>query len=487
MRYKSATLGALIIIVTIVKMVLIIGSPKLIALSNNWDFIRTESCMGLWQNYGDGTAKTDAHLKAPVNSLVLDRGVKMDQCVVSIDSAFPYIVSRFHKVNDHVDFHAIGYLRLASVFIALGFLLSAARGSKQRLVIAAIFMAIFGDIAYLLYFNTLYNEFSDFLGVFICTASLWMIWTGSTKSIRKSSLTLMAGVFLICMSKEQYSALGILFSVVGALLLFVRLRLARLASGLLAVGVFSALSFSMINQSDFGLPSGIKLANITDAVLGEVLPYATNRDQALKTLNLPPECEKGIGDTWYTPGVPENHPCPSLINVHRMNLIPLFIKQPKTFFYPIRDALWHAYPVPDHHYGLFEYPGDADSLRYRLVKATSLTTYMNRLPKMAFRWIMTVAMAIGVVASIWCLFTIRRTDKYGSKLLWAIGGVTLFYVMVSSVFGDGIADTSRHAILWPFGITVQIMGTLLFLAERFAVSKSTVRAELPEVNHVPAG
>ncbi|CAL8473195.1 GtrA family protein [Caballeronia sp. S22] len=463
---QRATIGLVVALLTLTigKMFLIVESPQMIALSNNWDFIRVESCMGLWQEYGDGTPKTESHLSAPVNRLILDRDVKMDSCVISIDDIYPYVATRFRKTGARVDFRVIGTLKFVSVLIALAMLLRLARDARSKLIVSAMFFASFGDMIYLLYFNTLYNEFSQFLGAFLCATTLWLLWTGSTRSVRATIYALGSGAVLLGLSKQQYSGLATLFALIGALLVFVRFRYRRPAVVLAVVGLACPVIFSAVNPSDYGLPQAIKMANITDTILGEVLPHASNREQALKLLHMPPECEQGIGKTWYTPGMQANHPCPSLINASRIRLIPLFALQPQTFFGPMSDGLERAYPVPEGAYGIFERPGTADSPRYKIAKYTSLTTYVNMLPAGPFRWIMIAAMLFGVAAAIRCLVTIKRTGA-SAELLVAIGGVTVLYAIASSVFGDGVSDLTRHTIMWPFGLSLILIGTAVAATE----------------------
>lgn len=465
-RVLGTTVTVALVVFGLTKMFLIVESPALVAISNNYDFLRVESCMGLWQDYGDGTAKIDPHLSAPVNRLLLDRDVKMDLCVVSIDDIYPYLATRFRKTGDVIDFRIIGSLKIITVIAALAALLWLCRGTRCRLVIAGMFFAMFGDFVYLLYFNSMYNEFSEFLGAFVCAASLWLTWTGDTKSIKASGVVFMIGVIFLGLSKQQYSGLGTLFAFVGALTLFLRFKERRLAASLLAIGLICPIVFSMTNPSDYGLPRAIKLANITDTYLGEVLPHATDKEAALRALHLPLSCEKGIGDNWYTPGLPANHPCPSLIDASRIRLIPLFFEQPKTFFAPISDALNKAHPVPEKAYGLFAYKGTMDSPRYIITKVTSFTTYANALPTPAFKGICIASMICGIVAALSCLASLLRNHRnsVNANILLATGGVTILYAIGSSVFGDGTSDMTRHTIMWPFGMSLEVIAVCLVLA-----------------------
>jgi putative flippase GtrA len=444
------------------KMLLIVGSPQLIALPNNWDFIRVESCMGLWQDYSDGTPKTESHLSAPVNSLVLDRDVRMDACVITLDDLYPYLATRFRNTGAHINFHVIGGLRIAAVLGALAALLWLARNALSRLIVSVIFLAVFGDLIYLLYFNTLYNEVSVFLGAFVGTSCLWLLWTANERSTRATVFMLILGIATLGLAKQQYSGLATLFAVAAMPVLIVRKKQWKLSAVLLAVGLACPIGLSMLNPADYGLSRSIKLANITDTYLGEVLPHAQNRDQALRLLHMPPECAKGIGETWYTPGLQAAHPCPSLIRAHRARLIPLFFAQPSTFIEPMSDALDRTRPMPEVAYHLFEQPDMVDGVRYRLVKSTSFTTYANDVPRTLFRGLLIVSMFVGALCALLSLVTVRRA-KSGGIVLLAMGGTIVLYAIASSVFGDGLTDMTRHAVMWPFGLSLQFIGLAILV------------------------
>ncbi|MGA7779322.1 MAG: hypothetical protein WCA85_16660 [Paraburkholderia sp.] len=457
---------AAVLLFTVGKMFAITMASPLFAYSNHFDFIRVESCMGLWQDYGDGSDKTAPHVAGPVNRLVLDRDVRMDLCVVSLDNLFPYIATRLHRHDGHVDFRQISGLRIAAALAALWALIAAARGRGRSLVVAGLFTAIFGEIGYLAYFNTLYNEFTMLLGAFVCAASLWLLGTSVARPPRRLLVLMVVGLLMLGLAKQQYSGLATAFGLCAALVVAKRWNARRAAATFALVGLLCPPVFAVLNPSDYGLQGGIKMANITDTFLGAVLPAAKDPASALATLHLPASCVNGIGKDWYTPGLQENHPCPELRRATRARLIPLFVSQPGTFFGPVSRAIDLARPFPDPGYGMFEDPRSSNDARYRLAVATSFATYADALPQPVFRWLMSVAMVSGVVASVWyCVKLLTgRTDRLGIDLLLAMGGITVLYAIGSSVFGDGVFDMTRHASLWCFGLATQALAILVWIA-----------------------
>ena len=84
---------------------------------------------------------------------------------------------------------------------------------------------------------------------------------------------------------------------------------------------------------------GVRFANATNTFLGAVLTAASDRARALQQLGLPSSRQIAIGSDWFTPGLQQNHPCPEVLEVSRLHLLPLFITDWKPFALPLRPDL----------------------------------------------------------------------------------------------------------------------------------------------------
>ncbi|MEX3961015.1 hypothetical protein AB4Y42_02175 [Paraburkholderia sp. EG286B] len=475
---------AFLLIFTIAKMVSIVGASPIIGYPNNYDFLRVESCMGLWPDTGEH--KMDPHWAGPVNNLVLDRDYHPDLCLVSIDDLFPYLATKLYTHGEHVDYRLIGSLRILAALAAVAMLMLVAETWLQRLVVAALFTTAFGDFAYLGFFNTLYNEPTVMLGAFICAVSFWLMWTRRARPDGLSLWMSLAGVVVLGLSKQQYVPLASAFALAFCALFAWRWR-SRAAVTFAVLAAACPIAFAAMNPSDEGLLShGIRLANTMDTFLGEVLPFAHDPHRAVATLHLPDECVRGIGGNFYTPGFTQDYPCPGIFNESRVHLLPLFATQPETFFGPMKDGIAHARPfLPDRYYP-FEDPSSANSIAYRLSSATSFSTLVNALPGPLFWLLVTGTIIAAIPAAAWMVWQLihKRFDGSGAGALFAIGAGMVLYAIASSVFGDGSRETAKHGLIWLWGFSLAAISAVLLLAEIFRKRTASVTVTVEEYSDI---
>ncbi|MDE1141888.1 MAG: GtrA family protein [Paraburkholderia tropica] len=454
-----------LILFTGLKLIGITATSPLIAYPDNWDFARVESCMGLWEDYGNPAI--EAHLSGPVNNLVLTRKTNSSMCAASIDTLFPYIVSLLFHKGDRIDLRYIGALRVAVTLFFVAALIVVSRGDFARFVIAVLFSLVFGEFAYIAYANTMYNEYSILLGVFVGVSSMWLAWTNFASNIKWLTCIFAASLILVGMAKPQYSPLAPVMGLVGAAIFWRRGYGYRSVLSLATLGIASMVMYSLINPSDDGFGRRLRLVNITDTVFTEVLPHASNVSAAIDALGLPQSCGVMIGKSFYSPGVDAHHPCPEVIDVSRARLLPLFIRQPSILTRSLNDGVVRIRPFPGAKYGFFEDSIYAQSRRVKFTEATSVGTYLNRLPDGGYRALMRISMLLVLPLALWCSVSIirRRMSWHGMELLLVAGGTLVLYSIASSVFGDGTTEVFKHAFLWVFGVGLEVVslaGLLLF-------------------------
>ncbi|WP_118182340.1 hypothetical protein [Paraburkholderia phosphatilytica] len=477
-RETSVRLHQLFIVVflllTFAKMASIVGASPLIAYPNNYDFLRVESCVGLWPD--TGSHKLDPHWDGPVNNLIYDRDYHRDLCLVSIDDLFPYIATKLHAYGAHIDYRWIGSIRALATFATIALLLAAAEAWWQRVMLTVSFALMFGDFAYLAFFNTLYNEFTVIFGTFICASSLWLMWTIRRKPTRVLVSVALSGLIFLGLSKQQYVPLAAAFGLAVGLLMFRRWR-SYVGIVFAVVGVAAPIAFSALNPTNAGLAHNIKLANNMDTYLGEVLRFAHRPHRAVKALHLPDECVKGIGGTFYTPGFSENFPCPGIFATSRLRLLPLFIKQPATFFGPLTNGIRMARPFLPDRYRYFEDPSSKNSIGYRFTVALSASTWVNALRDGPYWALMVCSLIASVPAALWAARRLvsNRFNGTGCDAMFAIGSCLILYSLASAVFGDGSSETAKHGLVWLWGFCIEALAMLTFIAEILRKAKANPR------------
>lgn len=438
-----------------VKACLVIHHSPMIGYANNFDFARSESCIGVWQSYAD-QPKDRMHIGAPVSTLMRDGDIRSDMCSWSIDNAIPWIIGHLHDRGKIFPMQEIGLLRFTILSAIVTWLLWAA--PSIRVIISISFALIFGDIAWISYFNTLYNETSVLAGAFIAIWSLVGLVAGDRKCFPLSFV----GVATLGLSKVQYAPLAVMLAIVALLLLRDIRGIILLGASLIFFGAYSIAS-----GPDIGLRHSTKIANNTDTYLGAVLPAAKDRVSATRQLGLPKSCIPSIGLNFYTPGVAEKHPCPDVINISRVKLIPLFILQPTTFFVPMWEILKRAKPVYLSYMGRIESPIMKNSRIYKGVVLTSASTYIDKLPTTAFASLVVLSIAAGL------LVLVRNHGILA--IASAICSLVALYAAGSSVFGDGYFEAPKHATLLGVCLLIQTACIIEFV---ISLMKSAQTAQL---------
>lgn len=446
----------------IIKLLMVAGAGSLIAYANSFDFIRQSSCVGLWQHYGDRD-KTSGHPHAPLNALVFDGDKKPEFCMRSIDNAFPYLAALPHSLGVRVDFREVGAWK-ALLVVAIAVLIAFGTFAPgERLAMAVAFFLVFGDLANLLYINTLYLEFSVVLGTFVGMLVItYVVCADRRPRGLMLSLGMLAVIWLGC-SKQQYMPLACVFSLMMAATLAWRWRSLAPALVFVGVAVLVPVVYGMLNSASSGFMQAINMANKTDTYLTAVLPAATDKNAALAQLGLPQSCAKGIGMSWYSPGLQQNHPCPEVGEVSRLRLLKLFVRDPATFFGPLYKGVLEVWPLQSPDLGHLENRRRAGTLKYASLAASSLSVWIGGRGLYTYIGICCLSMLCGVLWPIAWLRS-RRTVEAGAgnaRLTLAMigmGGIVSCYAIASSVFGDGYSEVEKHAVVFVVGIAFQLSG-----------------------------
>jgi hypothetical protein len=449
-----------LVLLTAAKVFSVAIHKPVLGYGNNWDFIRQSSCIGIYPAY-EALPRGSAHPSGPYNNLIFSKETDSGLCMHSIDNLFPQLALSFSEKGDHIGIRRVGTVKSIFVIASIvGLILLCSE--YLGLVVALAAYLVLGDLANLLYLNTLYTEFSVILGVYLCVAAISILAAQpKTVSLANTTVFILLGIVLLGFGKQQYSPLAVvffLFFVLFSLEKLIQFPLRNWISPFLSVVFLITVSipvlYSTLNSTN-AISAAVVMANKTDTFLWAVLPEAHNKPRALEILGLQKSCEPAIGKNWYTEGVQTQHPCPELRELSRMSLVPLFMRMPETFFVPMKKALNQLWPYYPNNVGHVEIPGKETPLYYFL-KYTSPSTYIAHF----FReW----SVALGLISFSGCImlaFVKRKAQSLArvGPLFIGMGGVISFYSVFSSVFGDGYAEVSKHAVGFLIGLSFQISG-----------------------------
>lgn len=467
------------IALTLVKIIAVVFSSPLMGYANNYDFLRQSSCVGIWQSYPD-KPKTSSNPTGPLNSLVHDGHKDEGLCMKSIDNVFPSIAAYFHDVGASVDFREISFWRVLFSLVLFACLFYVVKGGANRLLLALAFFLTFGDIANLLYANTFYLEYSVISSLFFAVVSSVYLTTSTKES---SLLIILAAISILWLglSKQQYMPLATLLGLLCSAALFLKHGRATIAIAFALVSASIPFAYGYMNDAGSGHMRGVNFANKTDTFLWAVLPEAADKKAALSKLGLPAECIDGIGKSWYSPGVQDNHPCPNVETLSRAKLLGLFVSDPSTFVEPMRKAIIGVHPFYPPYLGHLEDTKDRGTASYQLLKKTSLSDALASIPKNYTPFIFLASMLVGLVAFGAIVVSLsKRTEIRPFLMMLCLGGLVVLYSIASSVFGDGYAELQKHAVGFLVGLTFQIIGAVGFMVH-WAMSRRVDEKKAPRV------
>jgi hypothetical protein len=451
MQSRAANIAAWVIFaLAALKIIATVSSSPLIAYANNWDFARESACYGVWEKYPNGKDKTTFNFEGPVNPLIYDGDTRPEWCARVIDNVFIRSVLAFHKVGDAIDLREIGLLRAAFLIVMTFWLMRMLK--EHRLFASIAFALVFGDLAYLSFFNTLYAEFSMLSGALLSVFAGVLLLHEDRPSWRAVLFAIISLAFFGG-AKEQYLPLAILAGLLMAIILAIKWG-SRLSASALAVAALALpATLLSVNSHSTGVMATIKVANIMDAVMLGVLPNASNPINAMHVLKLPDHCAKAIGVSWYDPGVANNLPCPEVASVSRVSFLRLFASDPQSFGKPMWLALQKTRPLQLHYLPNAENEGVRDSATYIFVKETSLSTWFDRLPHGAYAMVACVMFVFGSIYAV-----MRRDRVYALPI--AVASVLAFYAIFSSVFGDGFMELAKHATAFTMGLLLYVSAAI---------------------------
>ena len=449
--------------------------PGFIGYANNYDFVRHSSCIGLWSYIPDHPKKT-GHASSPSAQLLYDGDISKDSCLRSSDNVSSYILTRFLSVGDIVSFINLSSIKLFSLlFLAFIAILT----SKSKIIPSIFLFSILSEGIYLAYANTLYGEFSvisAFTLIIICSYNL--IHENNSKHAKLQIAILIIGIIWLGLSKQQWSYLTLLLLCITSWLIYHRTLFKKSAFIFLFLSLVSIFTFQLMNKHNFKNETSINSANKINTFFFAVLPEATDKNKALKTLDLPEHCSSDIGVSWYHPEQNALNNCPEIQKTSRIKLLKLFTQDSATFFIPIKkftEEMKFFYP----HYLGVTIPGDTNALKkINYVIGFSLSNIILKIESSVFFTIVFI-LFIGSIAT--GLFLLLMPKKQSLQLtsniyLFTTGGMTVGYSILSSVFGDGYFEAAKHSVLFLGGVYLQIIGLAfsLLLTIRFILKKETL-------------
>ncbi|HST00992.1 MAG TPA: hypothetical protein VLJ84_04975 [Usitatibacter sp.] len=462
MRFTREWVGAALVVLGLVRAALLVAHVPMVAYANQYDMVRTSACTGFFPAI-DAPARYQRHPDAPIALYRLEAG-RPDLCYrsteVAIDSAVAAIAAVAKPSADGLPIQWIGYAKLALLAItAFALAWALHRHPTGALLHGIVFAFVICDPLVTLWFNTLYTEFAALWGIYAVIGACAALAVSSRGAYMVAVILLVALVAL-AFSREQFALLALLLPAAAFPWLWAR-------SPHLAVAAFGvALVSSLISFALIPRPTAIATVNRVDTYLGVVLPAATSPLRALAALGLPARCQPAIGMSWYLRrGESLEDICPEVTRLGSLAFLRLASADADALarsLARVAPATQEMAPV------LGTLAGDRRVLLNELPwwLRSPLHAVSWRTPVVAYScWlvVLIVSLPLAVLAALaWA----RPARDEGASLLVAmmLSG-TVAYALLTTVFGDGMSEASRHFLPGHLAAIVALIALIVMLPE----------------------
>jgi hypothetical protein len=472
--YKSQSLRrgvmlattALMLIATLVSVAVIFATP-IIGWANNFDFIRSSGCTGLWTSI-NGLAVMAGHPTSPIPSLVKTEGVP-NNCVPSSDLVFPYFLTVWVPKNGVVSIKWLGVLRLMSLVGPTLWLYFRTQSLFLRFSIVVTYGLVFDNIFVLGFFNSLYTDASVFISLWVtCIYLVGLIYSPKLRTAPNFVILFIATGWL-ALAKHQTMIIGILLLLCICCLSLVNLGkrafLLLTAGTVLVVG----MAFQFQNGNTYPAVQGLKTANSVDSLFAVMLPALSPQERV--ELGMPFFCRQFVGESWYSaPRSAAFSRCDAWSLANQSSVDLSFIANVSRDQQALDKTLQGSWSLRPSSIAVVSQAGQEGWI-FKLASDISVLSKISELVTPT-TWARLVGLALwplGLVLAIvsYSLWKRSRLDNPRKWLLvatsCAVGLLTQIYFVTSSVIGDGYFDAARHTLPLIVGLALELEAFLTAL------------------------
>ncbi len=353
---------------------------------------------------------------------------------------------------------------------AVRFLFPGLAGRKRNAVVwlfTGLYVFIFGDFGYLLYFNSLFGEPVFYVSLLLFTAVSAELLTTRRHRRLWLCLYLLSAVTLIA-AKQQGAVLGIVLAPFTLCLLRLEpsfLRRAAVGGMAAVIGAVSVLSYA-------GIGDEIRYINSYHTMTMGVMAYETDM-AGLESLNVPPQMLLLKGTSAY-----DTYPAvlPDSTLMYRqlydratpVRIAVFYLSHPAALAAALNDAAKASYSIKPTAVGNFRKsdgrPPGAQSYFF-----SGWSVLKEHLFPQTFGFILIFYLALALAAGVSFFRTRNRRARSAVLFVWSLELMSLLQIATAFI-GSGKADLAKHLFYH------SVLFDLLFAGSVFALSGWLYRA-----------
>ena len=317
--------------------------PPVTGLANNSDFVYVLGKLAICpvdREKQDNIYLVTDYFVDPVQC-TWDNGTVSTEVPLAIAATY---LSAFFTGEKNFDLRALAALHFCFLLAAFGILLSITcrAGPAVRVGVPILFIAIFSDVAYTCYLNSVYLDAAAYVTLLASTAI-------AAAAFLDHRSRWVSGGYLVCgvalaFSKSQHAILGLVFAALALVLAFrpasrtVRIEWAAIAA-LLAGATVTMFSLTTPQY---------RITPLYNVIFSRLAPHSDAPWDVLKELGLGDQDLKYLDTHAYVPGVPVHDPAWSEDFLRRTSFGKLtwfYVRNPDVALMEMNRDLTHAAPV----------------------------------------------------------------------------------------------------------------------------------------------
>ncbi len=317
--------------------------PPVTGLANNSDFVYVLGKLSICpvdREKQDNVYLVTDYFVDPVQC-TYDVGLVSTEVPLTI--AATYLSAPFTG-EKNFDLRALAALHLAVLVLAFGVLLSVTRraGTAVRYGVPILFIAIFSDVAYTCYLNSVYLDAPSFV-LLLATAAF-----AAAASLNHGSRWISAG-YAVCgvalvFTKSQHAILGLIFAALALVLAFRPARRAIRIEWAVIAALLAGSTATMLSLT----PPHYRLFALYNVIFGRLAPHSDAPWDVLKEVGLGDDDLKYLSTHAYVPNAPVYNEAWSADFLRRTSfgkLMWFYVRNPDVAFSEMNRDLIHAAPV----------------------------------------------------------------------------------------------------------------------------------------------
>jgi hypothetical protein len=436
-------LAWILVAVGLARAALLLANDPLLGYANQFDMVRTSACIGIYPDLPE-PARYEASRAAPLP--LYRAGAPIEGgCYRSSEVALAALAFKASAAlrggEGPLPLRDVGLAKLALAALAVLAIAWALHAHPLAALAHGLVVAlVLCDPVVTLWMSTLYTEFTTLWSLYVAIGAAAALAITARGAWATAPLLLLSLVVL-AFSREQFSLLAPVLALLAGPWLWARSR--HLAVGAFGMALVAAIvSFALVPR-----PPEIARANRIDAYLGVIVPAATEPVRALRTLGLPERCANVVGTSYYLRrGEAIEEECPGAYGLSSLAFVKFARDDPALLARALARVLPATQAPSPAYVGVIAGRKAAAIGDLPPWLASPVDALLTRLPIPLYAALLLAAMLAAPFALLGALVLARPADDRPAAplLLALLLGTTVAYALVTTIFGDGLAEAARH-------------------------------------------